>query len=200
MPSRRTIILASAASIGSRLTVVGLCAPSMLSAQEPGPGSTASAALPELAAELPAMQWAGNARMRYFTFNVYDASLWVAPGFSASRYAQSVFALQLRYLRNLDGHAIAQRSLAEMRKAASLTPAQEQRWLAAMQDAFPDVKTGDRLTGLHQPGVGARFWLNGAIRAVVADPEFSRAFFGIWLSESTSEPRLRAALLAHATP
>ena len=146
------------------------------------------------------MQWAGNARMRYFTFNVYDASLWVAPGFSAGRYAQSVFALQLRYLRNLDGHAIAQRSLAEMRKAATLTPAQEQRWLAAMQDAFPDVKTGDRLTGLHQPGVGARFWFNGAIRAVVADPEFSRAFFGIWLAESTSEPRLRAALLVHATP
>ena len=102
--------------------------------------------------------------MRYFTFNVYDATLWVAPGFSASRYAQSTFALQLRYLRSLDGHAIAQRSLVEMRRGASLTAPQEHRWLAAMQQAFPDVKAGDRITGLHQPGVGARFWFNGAPR------------------------------------
>jgi hypothetical protein len=138
--------------------------------------------------------------MRYFTFNVYDATLWVAPGFSASRYAQSAFVLQLSYLLRLDGHAIAQRSLAEMRRGATLNAAQEQRWLVAMQQAFPDVKAGDHITGLHQPGVGASFWFNGAPRAVVADTEFSRLFFGIWLAESTSEPRLRAALLAKAAP
>jgi hypothetical protein len=140
----------------------------------------------------------GTARMRYFTFNVYDASLWVAPGFSAARYAQSTFGLQLSYLRSLDGKAIAQRSIAEMRRGSSLTPAQEERWLAAMQTAFPDVKTGDRITGLHQPGVGARFWFNGVARALVPDTEFSRLFFGIWLAESTSEPGLRTALLAKA--
>ena len=138
--------------------------------------------------------------MRYFTFNVYDANLWVAPGFSASRYAQSAFGLQLSYLRSLDGKAIAERSLAEMRRGASMTPAQEQRWLASMQEAFPNVKAGDRITGVHLPGVGARFWFNGAARATVPDTEFSRLFFGIWLAESTSEPRLRTALLAKAAP
>lgn len=30
----------------------------------------------------------------------------------------------------------------------------------------------------------------------VADPEFARLFFGIWLSPNTSEPALRQALLA----
>ncbi len=199
MLNRRTMVLASATTL-SRLSLVALGAPAMVEAQESGPGSSPLVAPPELATELPVAQWVGTARMRYFTFNVYDASLWVAPGFSARRYTQSVLALQLRYLRNLDGHAIAQRSLEEMRKSATLAPVQEQRWLAAMQEAFPDVKTGDRLTGLHQPGVGARFWLNGVARAVVADPDFSRAFFGIWLADSTSEPRLRAALLAHAAP
>jgi hypothetical protein len=29
----------------------------------------------------------------------------------------------------------------------------------------------------------------------VADPEFSRLFFGIWLSQATSEPEMRRALL-----
>jgi Chalcone isomerase-like len=48
--------------------------------------------------------------------------------------------------------------------------------------------------------VGARFWVNGVARAPINDPEFSRLFFGIWLSSATSEPKLRAALLANAPP
>nr|WP_315488803.1 chalcone isomerase family protein [uncultured Rhodoferax sp.] len=186
MTHRRTVLLAGATS---GLSALGLVVPAVARAQD---------APPELLAELPSAQWVGAARMRYFTFNVYDASLWVAPGFSAGRYAQSAFGLQLSYLRSLDGKAIAQRSIAEMRRGASLTPAQEERWLAAMQTAFPDVKAGDRITGLHQPGVGARFWFNGIARSAVADAEFSRLFFGIWLAESTSEPSLRTALLAKA--
>lgn len=197
MPNRRTIILASAAS---GLGALGLVAPTAVGSQVPGAVATAPtpAPPPELLADLPNAQWVGTARMRYFAFNVYDASLWVAPGFNAGRYAQSAFGLQLSYLRSLDGKAIAQRSLAEMRRSVSLTTAQEERWLAAMEAAFPDVKAGDRITGLHQPGVGARFWFNGIARGTVADTEFSRLFFGIWLAESTSEPRLRTALLARA--
>lgn len=194
MPKRRTLLVHTAAASGLGLLVHGL--PSLALAQE----AAATPAPPEVAAELPGATWTGSARMRFFTFNVYDAALWVAPGFSVIRYAQSPFALQLSYLRSLDGQAIAQRSIAEMRRAGSIAPAQEQRWLAAMQQAFPDVKAGDRITGLHQPGVGARFWFNGMARAVVADPEFSRLFFGIWLAETTSEPGLRTALLAKAAP
>ena len=199
MPNRRTVILASAAS---SLGALGLVTPTLVGAQAQGVATTPAAPSPppELSADLPSAQWVGTARMRYFTFNVYDAALWVAPGFSTSRYAQTAFGLQLSYLRSLDGQAIAERSLTEMRRSASLSAAQEQRWLAAMQDAFPNVTTGDRITGLHQPGVGARFWFNGTARGTVPDAEFSRLFFGIWLAETTSEPRLRTALLAKASP
>jgi hypothetical protein len=197
MLNRRTLIQAGAAS---SLGALGLGLPAMAGAQTPAATPATPSPPAEITNDLPGVVWAGTGRMRYFTFNVYDATLWVAPGFSASRYAQSAFVLQLSYLRSLDGHAIAQRSLAEMRKGATLNAAQEQRWLVAMQQAFPDVKAGDHITGVHQPGVGASFWFNGASRAVVADTEFSRLFFGIWLAESTSEPRLRAALLAKAAP
>lgn len=197
MLNRRTLMLASGAS---GMGALGLGLSGLVRAQTPAATPATYQPPPEVAADLPDAVWSGTGRMRYFTFNVYDASLWVAPGFSASHYAQSAFVLQLHYLRSLDGHAIAQRSLVEMRRGATLTTAQEQRWLAAMQQAFPDVKAGDRITGLHQPGMGAHFWFNGAARSVVADPEFSRVFFGIWLAESTSEPRLRAALLAKSAP
>ena len=136
--------------------------------------------------------------MRFFAFDVYDAALWVAPGFRASHYAQSALVLELSYLRSLKGQSIAERSMDEMRRGAAISVVQEKNWLAAMQAAFPDVQAGDRITGVHQPTVGAQFWFNGQLRASLPDADFSRLFFGIWLAETTSEPRLRSALLAGA--
>jgi hypothetical protein len=138
--------------------------------------------------------------MRFFGLDIYDARLWVSAGFRAAAYAQHPLALELTYLRSLSGRAIAERSLKEMRRIGTVSAAQEQRWLATMEDTFPDVKNTDRLTGVHVPATGAKFWFNGQLRGAIADAEFSRLFFGIWLSETTSEPRLRAELLARAAP
>ncbi|NDP40991.1 MAG: hypothetical protein GZ093_20095 [Rhodoferax sp.] len=154
----------------------------------------------EVRSALSGARSAGSARMRFFGFDVYDARLWVLDDFRASRFAQHELMLELAYLRDLRGRSIAERSLEEMRRGAAIAPAQAQRWLAAMQDAFPDVNAGDRITGRHSPGEGARFWFNGQPRAAIADPAFSRLFFGIWLAPSTSEPQLRSALLARAAP
>ena len=159
----------------------------------------AASALPgEVASELPAAQYSGAARLRFFGFDVYDSKLWVGSGFKATDYAKSPFALELSYLRSLSGAAIAERSIKEMRRVGPISAEQEARWLKAMQEAFPDVKAGDRIVGLHTPGTGARFWYNGQSRPAVPDTEFSRYFFGIWLHDNTSEPKLRTSLLERA--
>ncbi len=160
-------------------------------------GAGAQAPLPpELQRQLPQAQAAGSTRMRFLGLSIYDAQLWVAPGFDAAQYAAHPLALELRYLRSLKGKSIAERSVQEMRRGGPLDAATEQAWLQAMVEAFPDVKEGDRLTGVHMPGAGTRFFFNGALRATVADPAFGAPFFGIWLAPWTSEPRLRDALLA----
>lgn len=154
-----------------------------------------SAVAPEL--NLPRL--AGSSRYTYWGFDVYQASLWVEPGFEPAALARQRFALELRYLRSFKGRDIAQRSIDEMRRQADFSDAQAQAWLQAMQRAFPDVASGDRLLGLHLPGRGARFYANGQLTAEITDAEFAQLFFGIWLSERTSEPRLRAALLGQTT-
>ena len=88
-----------------------------------------------------------------------------------------------------------ERSIDEMQAIAPLSPQQASEWLATMQRAFPDVKAGDELLGVHVPGSGARFYFNGQLRATVDDPAFSARFFGIWLSPGTSAPQLRTALI-----
>lgn len=137
----------------------------------------------------------GSARLRYWGFDVYDISLFAPAGFDMRRYEELPFSLELRYLRSFKGADIAERSIEEMQAQAPIDPAQARRWLDAMSAVFPDVQRGDRITGAHVPGRGARFHLNGQRLGDIADDAFSRRFFGIWLSPATSQPRLREALI-----
>ena len=149
---------------------------------------------PELASELPAARWRGTGVLRFLGLRIYDAHLWSAEAVAGDG-ADQALALVLIYARALVGEQIASRSLKEMNRIGRINDEQSARWLTAMTQLFPDVKDGDRLTGIQRPGVGTRFFLNGQFRGEVADAEFTRLFFGIWLSPRTSEPRLREQLL-----
>ena len=141
------------------------------------------------------MRLAGSGSYTWWGFDIYQASLWVEPGFDGGQPERQRFALELQYRRNFKGADIAQRSLEEMRRLDRISPEQARAWLQFMQEAFPDVETGDRLLGVHLPGAGARFYANGRLTAETKDAGFARLFFGIWLSDRTSAPRLREALL-----
>jgi hypothetical protein len=104
--------------------------------------------------------------------------------------------LELQYLRGFKAEAIAQRSLDEMKRQAPISEPQSQAWLKAMQNLFPDVQKGDRITQVHTPNLGAEFWVNGRLLGRVNDPQFAQLFFGIWLSPQSSAPDVRKALLA----
>ena len=153
---------------------------------------------PELQDLLPQNQLMGKGRLNYWGFPVYDARLWAAPGLQPEKLATQPFALELAYLRDFSSLAIAERSIVEMRRSASISEAQAKTWVAQMLRVIPDVRKGDRVMGVNRPGLGALFLVNGKPSGEIRDPEFARLFFGIWLSVQTSEPKLRSALLAGA--
>ena len=166
------------------------------------PGSTpapkapaGSASAPELASELPDASLRGTARLRFLGMHIYDAKLWAKDGFAPENYDRHPLALELVYGRSLVGSMIAERSLKEMKRVAEVQSDRAERWLAEMKKVFPDVKEGDRITGVLKPAEAARFYVNGRFKGEVRDAEFARAFFGIWLSERTSEPEMRSALI-----
>jgi len=150
---------------------------------------------PELHAELGGAQLLGEARLNFLGMHVYDIRLWGEPGATARDLLSMPLALELQYARALDGQAIAERSLKEMQGLARIEPPQAERWLQQMRQIFPDVKKGDRITGVQRPGEAAGFFVNGQPRGEVRDAEFARLFFGIWLSPRTSQPKLRESLL-----
>lgn len=176
----------------------------VFAADKPVAGSDAAApvalrAPSEAAAVLSDLRLLGRGTLRFFGLPVYEARLWTGTGFAAERYSAHTFALELRYARKLDGVAIVQRSIVEMRRSGSVDDSQARVWEAAMMRAFPDIAPGDRLTGVHVPGETTRFFHNGRPTSSVADPAFARSFFGIWLAATTSEPGLRQQLIGQGS-
>ena len=148
---------------------------------------------------LPQATLAGQGRLTFWGLHVYDASLWIQPGFKSAEYEGHAFALELHYLRDFTNEAIAQRSIEEMQRLRGASASQLAAWQVLLRDAIPDIKKGDRVVGMHRPGAGVVFFTNGQATGTIRDPDFGKMFFGIWLSTSTSEPRLREALLARVT-
>jgi hypothetical protein len=139
-----------------------------------------------------ALQPVGQGTLTWLGLRIYDAALWAPNG---DVDFERPFALVLRYARALDGASIAERSIEEIERLGAGSAAQRAAWAARLRAIVPDVAAGDRVTGVHRPGQGARFYLNGRLLDEVADPAFSRAFFSIWLDPRTRVPELRAALI-----
>lgn len=152
----------------------------------------------ELLSLLPQARLQGSGVLRFFGLRVYEARLWTQPGFEGDDYARQPFVLELAYDRRLEGQAIAERSVAEMRRGGSFDEAKAKRWLALMTKAFPDVASGDRLLGFNDGKGEVRFFHNGRLTAETLDAEYARLFFGIWLAKQTSAPALRESLLGLA--
>ncbi len=155
---------------------------------------------PAISTQLPEARLAGEGDLRWFGLKVYSAQLWVGrPGLRLDRLASAPFALDLRYATSLKGALVAERSAQEIERMGFGDPQRRGRWLEAMKRVFPvDIAKGDRLTGVHEPGRGARFFHNDRPIGGVDDPDFASAFFAIWFDERTVAPALRDALLRQA--
>ena len=168
----------------------------LLLAQMPLQAQNTSAAppLPATAkAGMPELKVLGAGLLRVLGFRVYNAYLWTPAGSAFDR--NKPHALDLQYLRTFTAKKLAERSIDEMRGQGVGDDSVYVKWLAEMERVFTDVKEGDRLTGVVTPARTSKFFFNGAFRGEVNDPAFTDAFFGIWLNEKSSQPRLRNQLL-----
>jgi hypothetical protein len=145
-------------------------------------------------------QMQGTGALRFFGFKAYDANLWSAGSVSGNPLLdKNLFALEIVYNTSIKGEEIVNVSLIEMARLKKLSDAQIKTWTAEMQRSFPNVVSGDRLTGVYVPKVGTRFFFNSRLIAEINDPAFGDAFFAIWLDEGTKRADLRRSLLGLPT-
>lgn len=150
---------------------------------------------------MPNAQLAGEGEWRWFGFSIYTARLWQPMGSSAQQLIaqQTPFALELSYHRSISRERFVDASMDEIRRlfGEQVSASQLQIWQAEMQQAFVDVESGMRITGVFLPGEGARFYVNDRLQHRVADPQFARAFFAIWLDPRSRDRDLRQRLLGN---
>ncbi len=142
----------------------------------------------------------GQHRFTYWGFEVYDASLWGNTAFAPQDWAKQNLVLELRYLRDFKGADIAQRSIDEMQGQRALTDAQKQTWTGVLLSLIPNVRHGERLTGIYTPDKGMQLLHQDRLLGEVNDVDLAQRFFGIWLAPETSQRQLRQQLLAGAQP
>jgi hypothetical protein len=142
----------------------------------------------------------GQHRFTYWGFEVYDASLWGNTAFAPQDWAKQNLVLELRYLRDFKGADIAQRSIDEMQGQRALTDAQKQTWTGVLLSLIPNVRNGERLTGIYTPDKGMQLLHQDRLLGEVNDVDLAQRFFGIWLAPETSQRQLRQQLLAGAQP
>lgn len=137
-------------------------------------------------------QAVGTGTLRFMGFALYDGSLWSPDG----RWTPGApFALELVYARGFDREDIARRSIEEIRRLRTPNDVTLARWSARLEAIFPDVKAGDRLTGVRLPGQGARFYVGDRLIGHIDDENLADAFFAIWFDPRTRAPDLRRKLL-----
>lgn len=147
---------------------------------------------PSVVGLAPNLTVRGGGEFTFFGFSVYDGWFW-----STAREwpSNGPYALDLHYHRDLDGVKIAERSADEIARLGYGTAEERARWLREMARIFPNVRRGDRLTGVTTAPGAVRYYYNGTLVGEIYEPGFAQAFFGIWLDPRTSRDDFRQRLL-----
>lgn len=164
------------------LTALLLCAQSALATET-------------ILASVPGASVVGRGVLSYAFWDVYKVALY-APNGQFDR--DKPFALSIEYLLSISGRDIADRSVQEMRKQGYGDEKTLASWNAQMKEIFPDVRNGTVLSAVYMPGGRTDFYNGSTMIGTIAGEDFGRLFFGIWLDEKTSEPKLRRALLGQS--
>lgn len=134
-------------------------------------------------------QVVGEGNMYWYIFNLYNAKLLTPSGY----YKKNNWpvALELSYNKNIKKDNLIRATESEWKRMEISYLSQ---WLITLNDIWPSVNSGDRLT-LHIDNCGnSHFYYNDNLIGSINNAEFSRAFLTIWLSEKSHNQSLRKKL------
>ena len=137
----------------------------------------------------------GSGNLFFFGFKLYEIALIGPKEISSKNYFDYSFALTLKYSKSFNKERIANISKKEINKLKIASSDEIKIWHKWMLQNFPDITSGDTLTGIYSPKDGIQIYYNRTLFAENESISFAKAFFSIWLHEKTSEPKLRRKIL-----
>ena len=158
--------------------------------------------------DFPEHAWVGNSDltlnglgMRKATFlkvNVYVAALYVVhPAGDPQTLIDPATPAELilHFVRNVGIDDLRKAWLEGFEKVAQdRLPALNAR-IGTLNSWMEEMKTGQRLVFVRQPGAGIQVSVNGAVKGTIPGDDFSRALLTIWLGAEPPNPEVKAGLL-----
>jgi hypothetical protein len=140
----------------------------------------------------PPLIQVGEADLDILWFDVYLAKLYSVDG----TYDPTHFPIKLtiQYHRDISAAELIDATI-EQWQANGLTESQINHLKPHLALSWPDVNNNDTLSFIIHNDKQAEFLFNDKPFYQLEDAEFSAAFIGIWLSETTTEPELRQQLI-----
>ena len=160
------------------------------------------------------LQKLGEGEMNYLFWHVYNAEFYAKQNkFNVNNYPQ---ALKLTYKRDIEKADFVEATIDQWDKLHKLdnnilvTSTQRKAWKEKLQTIFPDIHTNDIILLVVNEKKESHFYLkkfetktatnnNYTLIGTINEPDFGAYFLSIWLSEYTSEPKLRKKLIGEAS-
>lgn len=133
----------------------------------------------------------GQGEYQRLFWKIYLARLYANDGIYK---AANPFALQLEYQRNINAKDIVEMSIELIEDQGISDQSKLVNWQIQLAEIIPDIRKGDRLTGIHVDGMSF-FYMDDQPIGEITDSELSQYFFDIWLGEKTTAPELRKKLI-----
>lgn len=138
------------------------------------------------------LKMVGQGELSWFFIDIFEASLYSQSGL----YDQKSYphALNIVYQKDISKQRLLRETEKEWKKLASNNK-QHSVWLANLDLLWNDIKKGDQLLFMVEGNGAGSFYHNKQLLGSINNKQFSDAFLSIWLSNNTSQPKLRRQLL-----
>jgi len=135
----------------------------------------------------------GEATFSVLFWDIYKSRLLTTTGSYPIEASQDSLLFDINYLTDISSKDLIKRTIEQWQHIGIATD-KYTMYLPILSSIWPDIKDGDSLSLLIEQDRSI-FYFNNTYIGVINNKDFGQMFIDIWLSEKTSQPRLRRDLL-----
>lgn len=137
----------------------------------------------------------GEATFSVLFWDIYKSKLLTTSGRYPVEVNHDNLLFDINYLTDITSKDLINNTI-EQWQHLGIAAKTYQAYLPQLKILWPDIKEGDSLSLLIDQG-RSFFYFNKQYIGAINEPEFGQIFLAIWLSEYTSQPKLRNQLLGN---
>lgn len=137
----------------------------------------------------------GKATLSILFWDLYKSKLSTSSGLYPMQQKNEKLMYEIEYLKAVSTEDLIEYTI-EQWKHLQVRPQRYQLFLPKLASIWPDMRVGDSLALVIDQQSSA-FYYNDNLVGSIDDPKFGPLFLDIWVSEKSSEPKLRQQLLGN---